>query len=112
MADNSFTEVMHPNDPAYMIRRQDQIDRLLKLNITQLDRQLRYMTSQPAPRDEYGDMSRRVVGEMMTNPAIPDTVKAAGILATNNTAGGDGSALIRQDLEPTLFTNSVWSLNE
>ena len=99
MADNSFTEVMHPNDPAYMIRRQDQIDRLLKLNMTQLDRQLRYQMSQPAPRDEMGDMSRKVIGEMAGAQFTPDVVK--NILGTGSGSGlTDGSALIRQDLEP------------
>src|SRR2546430_297112 len=102
MADNSFTEVMHPRDPVYMIRRQRQIDDLLKLNTTQLDRQLNYMMSQPAPRDEYGDMSRRVSGEIVTNPAIPDVAK--NILGSASGSGlTDGSALIRQDLEPTLY---------
>ncbi len=102
MPDNSFTEVMHPNDPAYMIRRQDQIDRLLKLNMTQLDRQLRYQMSQPPPRDEYGDMSRKVAGEMIGGPFTPDVVK--NILGSASGTGlTDGSALIRQDLEPTLY---------
>jgi len=103
VADNSFTEVMHPSDPAYMIRRQDQIDRLLKLNTQQLDRQLRYMMSQPAPRDEYGDMSRRVVSEMLTNPAIPQVTKAGILGTTSSGSTSDGSQLIRQDLEPTLY---------
>ena len=101
MADNSFTEVMHPSDPVYMVRRQEQIDRLLTMNTTQLDRQLKYMMSQPAPRDEYGDMSRKVIGELYTNPSVPDIVKAGNILGSTSASGlTDGSPLIRQDLEP------------
>jgi hypothetical protein len=102
MADNSFTEVMHPSDPVYMIRRQEQIDRLLTMNTTQLDRQLRYMMSQPAPRDDSGETSRKIVGEMYNAPFVPNVTK--NILGSGSASGlTDGSPLIRQDLEPTLY---------
>jgi hypothetical protein len=101
MADNSFTEVMHPRDPVYLIRRQEQINRLLQLSIPQLKRQLQYMTDQPAPRTD-GSISNNVVNEMYNAPFVPDTVK--NILGTSGASGlTDGSALIRQDLEPTLY---------
>lgn len=100
MAD-TFTEIQHPNDPVYMIRRQDQINKLLHMTPQQLDRQLRYIMAQPAPRDESG-MSRQLLGEMYNSPMMPDITR--NVLGTAAGSGlTDGSALIRQDLEPTLY---------
>lgn len=84
-----------------MIQRQEQINKLLRMSPVELDRQLRYIMAQPAPRDESG-MGQRMFGEMYNSPMIPDATR--NILGTAAGSGlTDGSALIRQDLEPTLY---------
>jgi hypothetical protein len=99
VADNSFTGVAYPHDPAYKLRRGKMIDSLLQMSPQQLDRQLSYMMKQPAPRDDSGEITRRVMGELYTAPYIPPQIK--GIL--DSSSGTTGNVLIRQDLEPTLY---------
>ncbi len=95
---NTFTTVGHPHDPVWQMARRKQIDELLTLSPTQLDRQLRYLAQQPAPKDDH-EMVKRIMGEMHTAPYIPQSLK--GIL--DSTSGTTGNVLIRQDLEPTLY---------
>jgi hypothetical protein len=95
---NAFSTVAHPQDPTFLRRRQEQIDELLQLTPTQLDRQLKYMLQSQPIRDDH-EMVKKIAGEMYTAPYIPQGVK--GIL--DSTGGTTGSVLIRQDLEPTLY---------
>lgn len=98
----TFTEVAHPHDITYQMRRQKQIDELLTLNSTQLDRKLRYQMNQrpdEAIRDE-SKLSNQVLGELMTAQYVPDKLKAV----LDSGASPSGGVLIRQDLEPTLYS--------
>ena len=97
----TFTEVAHPGDITYQMRRQKQIDELLTLDSRQLDRKLRYQLSQPANeaiRDD-GMVSKQVVREISNAQFVPGKVKAL----LDTTSGTTGNLLIRQDLEPTLY---------
>lgn len=106
-SDNTFQAVAYPHDPAYLLARQDQINRYMRMSTRELDLRLRYELSQPAPRDDHG-MNRRIAGEIMTSPLVPDVAK--NILGTASGSGlTDGSALIRQDLEPVL--SNAWSFS-
>lgn len=97
----TFTTVEHPHDLTYQLDREKQIGELMKLTPQQLDRKLRIdMQRKSAIRDDH-KMTEKVLGELTTAPFIPQSVKA-GIL--DSTAGTTGSVLIRQDLEPTLYT--------
>ncbi len=93
------TEAANPRDPIYQIKRQRQIAELLKLSPAQLRQQLKYLMSQPAPRHD-GTVAKNAIGELRTSPTIPTVLK--GIL--DSTSGTTGNVLIRQDLEPTLYT--------
>lgn len=95
----TFTQVHHPADPLYQIRRQEQIDKLLQMNTTQLDRLLKHNMAQPGPIDESGETTRNIIRDLSHGANIPATVK--GILDTTN--GTTGNALIRQDLEPIMY---------
>lgn len=97
----TFTEVAHPGDLTYQLRRQKQIDELLTLSSQQLDRRLRYQLAQPvneAIRDE-SNVSKDVVREIANAQYVPASVK--GLL--DSTSATTGNLLIRQDLEPTLY---------
>lgn len=97
----SFTEVAHPHDIAYQMRRQKQIDELLTLNTTQLDRKLRFqmnMRPEEAIRDE-NNLSTEVMREIKNAQYVPDKLKAV----LDSGASPSGGVLIRQDLEPTLY---------
>lgn len=96
----TFTEVAHPNDATYQLRRQKIVDDLLRMNSAQLDRQLRLMLQQPPQaRDDSGETTKNILRELRTASFVPDTLK--GIL--DSTSGTTGNVLIRQDLEPTLY---------
>lgn len=96
----TFTEVAHKDDLSYQVRRQQIIDQLMKLRPDQLERQLRYQMAQAAPRDEGGAMTKSMMQELRGSSMIPSTVK--GLL--DSSGGTTGNVLIRQDLEPTLYT--------
>jgi hypothetical protein len=100
MSDQTFTTVADPRDATYSIRRQQQIDELLKLNIQQLDRRLNFMlNSTEAIRDDH-NISQKYMGEMIKGASTPDLLRK-GIL--DSTSGTTGNVLIRQDLEPILY---------
>jgi hypothetical protein len=96
----NLVNVAHPSDLTYQTNRQNAIRELMKLSPQDLDRKLRLDMQRTPMRDEH-HMSQKVIGEITTAPFIPDKLKA-GIL--DSTSGTTGSVLIRQDLEPTLYT--------
>ncbi len=97
--DTAFTNVLHPTDLKYQRDRRRQIDECLKMNEQDLDRQLRYMLQETPNRDESG-MTSKIIGEIYAQPFTPRAMK--GIL--DSTSGTTGSVLIRQDLEPVLYS--------
>ncbi len=94
------SELAHPHDVTYQIRREKTVRELLRFSEAELTQMLRRQQQLPGPRDASGGaLTRRLLGDLITNPAVPDTVK--DILGTSAGAGvADGSALVRQDLEP------------
>lgn len=64
-----------------------------------LDRQLRYML-QETPNHDESNLTSKIIGEIYSQPFTPRAMK--GIL--DSTSGTTGNVLIRQDLEPTLYT--------
>lgn len=95
---DTFTTVEHPHDLAYQLKRDMMVEQLMQLTPQQLDRRLRHQMAQPL-RDDNG-VTKQVMSELRTAPYVPPNVK--GIL--DSTSGTTGSVLIRQDLEPTLYT--------
>lgn len=95
----NLTNVQHPLDLDYQTKRESAIRELMKLTPQQLDRKLRLDMARPL-RDDH-QLSSKVLGEITSAPYIPEKMKA-GIL--DSTSGTTGSVLIRQDLEPTLYT--------
>lgn len=96
----SFTSVAHPQDMTYQMRRQAQIDELLKLSPSQLDKRLNWQMNSQAPIRDDHQYSQKSLNEMLHAPYIPQTLQK-GILDSTN--GTTGNVLIRQDLEPTLY---------
>jgi hypothetical protein len=97
---STFTEVYHPSDPTYMMKRQRQINELMSLNEAQLKRQINYLLQQPGPRDESGAVTKSFLTDLKNSPVMPQSMK--GIL--DSTGGTTGNVLIRQDLEAPLYT--------
>lgn len=95
----TLTEVYHPKDPVYALRREKQIHELMKLTPAQLKRQLDYLKDQPPPRDEH-EYSKKALGELFNSPMVPRNVRK-GIL--DSTSGTTGNVLIRQDLETVIY---------
>jgi cytochrome c556 len=93
---DTFTEVQHPSDPAYAIKRQRLMKEYLSMNEAQLRQSIRHMMQQPAPRDESGGVTKNFLNDLRMSPTIPDAMK--GVL--DSTAGGP---LIRQDLEVPAY---------
>jgi hypothetical protein len=100
-----FTSVADPKDMTYMMRRQAQIDELLKLSPAQLDRRLQWQMQSDPLRDD-GQLTKSIMGDLVTNQSVPAGLKKS-ILDT--TGGTTGNVLIRQDLEPTLYALFVKS---
>lgn len=92
----TFTEVQHPADPAYAIKRQRLIKEYMSMNEAQLRQSIRYMQQQPAPRDESGGITKNFLNDLRVSPTIPDAMKSI----LDSTAGGP---LIRQDLEVPAY---------
>ncbi|GAC1589050.1 MAG: hypothetical protein NVS4B1_33360 [Ktedonobacteraceae bacterium] len=100
MANESFTTVADPRDVTYNIRRQEQIDEMLKLSPQQLDRRLNWQMNSPDRIRDDHNMTAKSLGDMVNSPMLPAGVRKS-ILDT--TGGTTGNVLIRQDLEPTLY---------
>lgn len=97
---DTFTSVADPRDMTYQMKRQQQIDELLRMTPQQLDRRLNWqMNTQQTFRDDHG-ISQKSINEMLHAPYMPQTLQK-GIL--DSTGGTTGNVLIRQDLEPTLY---------
>lgn len=96
----NLTNVQHPLDLEYQTKRESAIRELMKLTPQQLDRKLRLDMARAPLRDDH-QLSSKVLGEITNAPYVPDKLKA-GIL--DSTSGTTGNVLIRQDLEPTLYT--------
>lgn len=91
----NFTSVSHPHDMTYQMRRQAQIDELLKLSPSQLDKRLNWQMNTPQDfRDDHG-LSQKSLQEMLHAPYLPQGLQK-GILDSTN--GTTGNVLIRQDL--------------
>lgn len=99
MSDVSFTTVADPRDMTYQMRRQKQVDELLKLTPQQLDKRLQWQMNTQTVRDDH-NISQKSLNEIIHAPYIPSTLQK-GIL--DSTSGTTGNVLIRQDLEPTLY---------
>lgn len=97
---DTFTTVANPNDITYQMQRQQQIDELMKLNIQQLDRRLNWQLQSDALRDDH-NQSARTIGDIVNNPSTPVGLRKSILDSTGTTTG---NVLIRQDLEPTLYT--------
>lgn len=95
----NFTSVSHPQDMTYQMRRQAQIDELLKLSPAQLDKRLNWQMNTQNIRDDH-EYSKKSLNEMLHAPYMPTHLQK-GIL--DSTSGTTGNVLIRQDLEPTLY---------
>ncbi len=99
MGFQTFTEVKHPHDPMYQIKRREIIVDLLKNHDERsLGMILQHSALSPAIKDE-GGMTQKIMGELYNVPDLP--VAAKGIL--DSTSGTTGNVLIRQDLEPVLY---------
>lgn len=90
----SFTSVAHPQDMTYQMRRQAQIDELLKLSPSQLDKRLNWQMNTQNIRDDH-ELSKKSLNEMLHAPYMPTHLQK-GIL--DSTSGTTGNVLIRQDL--------------
>lgn len=90
------TELQHPHDASYQMKRQAQIDELLKMDLKHLDQQLKYQIKAGAENFRDNEGIRKQMFSELQGPEIPLTTK--GILDTTG-----GAAMIRQDLEPTLY---------
>lgn len=98
----NLVQVEHPLDLQYQQKRRSVIKSLLKLSSQELDEKLRWDMANPVlAQKSDAEMSKQVLGEITTAPYIPQKLKA-GIL--DSTSGTTGNVLIRQDLEPTLYT--------
>lgn len=95
----SFTSVADPKDMSYQMRRQAQIDELMKLTPQQLDRRLQWQLNSDPIRDD-NNVTKGVISDIVNSQSVPAGVKKS-ILDT--TGGTTGNVLIRQDLEPTLY---------
>jgi|GEM_PF-1465844 len=91
----------HPQDVTYQLERRKKINTLLRYSAEELKQMLRIAQMQPAPRDETG-VQQTMARELRSAAFIPDSVK--NILGTTSGTGeSDGSALVRQDLEPIIY---------
>jgi hypothetical protein len=99
---HTLTAAHHPNDLAFRQKRHSMIRKdMLKWSPKEAEEGFFYAASQPAP-DGTKEMSQRVMGELATMAAtkqLPDRVKSILDSTGGGTAGG--SALVRQDLEPS-----------
>lgn len=100
MSYQTFTTVMHPDDVTYQMARREQIAELLKMDVPSLRQQLKYLELREPLRDDH-NLSPTLMKTLRHSPMVPQSVKA-GIL--DSTSGTTGNVLIRQDLEPTLYT--------
>lgn len=100
MSDNSFTTLQHPSDIGYRMNRARLVSELVKMSPQQLDMQIQYQFRQPAPRDESGELTQKIVGELYNSPYVPNSLKSV----LDSTGGTTGSVLIRQDLEAPRHT--------
>lgn len=97
---DTLTTVADPRDMTYSVRRQQQVDELLKLNEQQLDRRLNWQLNSPeAIRDDH-QISQKFIGDMVNSASIPAGLRKSIL---DSTGGTTGNVLIRQDLEPTLY---------
>lgn len=96
---NDFDRLLHPDDIMYAMRRQEAVEKYLKLNIRQLENQAEVQfKSKPNQNDQ--EMQRRLMDDLLNSKFVPPGVRK-GIL--DSTSGTTGNVLIRQDLEPTLY---------
>lgn len=101
MSYETFTTVMHPDDVTYQMARRSQIAELLKMDVPSLRQQLKYLELREPLRDDHA-LSPQLMRTLKHSPMIPNAVKSTSIL--DSTGGTTGNVLIRQDLEPTLYT--------
>jgi hypothetical protein len=90
----------HVNDAAYTKQREGLLKDLRGMNQQQLQQKLYHDMNSPHPEVDasHYDLTRKMVGELRSNPYVPDEVKAI----LDSTSGTTGQQLIRQDLEATL----------
>jgi hypothetical protein len=97
------SSLSHPNDAAWQMQKRSIMLQLLKDFPTEqgLRDVLRHAQQRPAPRDETGGtLTRQIMGDM-DGAFTPPYVR--NLLGTGAGTGlTDGSALIRQDLEPIV----------
>lgn len=96
----TFVNVANPQDLTYQVQRQEQLDELLKMNPTQLERRLNWQLNSTPLRDEQG-VSKHVLQDIVNAPYTPVGLKKSILDSTGTTTG---NVLIRQDLEPTLYS--------
>ena len=98
MSTETFTNVEHPQDPIYQLKRQRQIRELLEMNTAQLNTQLKFQQQTRPVRDDH-DMTDRVIHDLLSANYVPQAIKT-GILDSTTTSGNatTGGYLIRQDL--------------
>lgn len=95
---DSVTKSYDPSDRQYKSNRQYMLKELFKQSDRELKDQIDFLASQPPPTDDEG-----VAVKMFHNIRtldMPDRVKSI----LDSTSGTTGSVLIRQDLEPILYS--------
>ena len=97
----NFTTVTDPRDVTYNIQRQEQIDELLKLSPQQLDRRLNWQVNSPNRIRDDHNVSAKALGDIVNSPMMPEGLRKSILDTTGTTTG---NVLIRQDLEPTLYS--------
>jgi hypothetical protein len=98
---DSFTQVMHPHDHQYVLKRRQMLDAQAHLSEIALDRQIQYLMSSPAPAEQNENVWKRLNADLRTMPFVPDSAKA--ILDSTGGGTSGGSVMIRQDLEVPLY---------
>lgn len=121
---DTFTNVMHPHDPSYQVRRRELIKELVRMEEKDLKQLLKTQADYGTFRDDHG-LSARIGAEILRDPMVPTEVKnglgvatdglitknAGGFLDTGAASPGGfsgsgpttGGYLIRQDLEAPAY---------
>ena len=100
---DTFTSVLHPHDSDFKKNRRKMLEAHAHLSQIQLDRQVEYlMETDQFPRDESGEITKRVMNEVTGASHIPTLLQKAILDSTGGGTSG-GSVMIRQDLEVPLY---------
>src|SRR5262249_39827787 len=102
-------ELLHTRDAVRVQKYYDRVNDLRRQGLTEneLIKKFTHTARTERPRDDDGEMNRKMVGELFDNTAmhgafLPALQKA--ILDTTGSYSSGGSVFIRQDLEPIFHS--------